>query len=466
MRILLVNPSTKIKPLDQAIKFPPQGLISIGSFLENHTVKIVDLKVEKFSEFIKVLPDFELVAVTAFTPSIKSALDICKIAKKQGKKTAIGGVHVTLDPSIIQNRYVDYVIRGEGELVLKELADGKHLSKIAGLSYKKDGKVLHNKLKSPIKNLDTLPFDKIDLIDLSKYHAFGRKLASINSSRGCPHNCHFCCTPIVCNRRWRAKSPERIIKEIKKIPKSVKIVYFSEDNFCNDMNRVSRLCDLIIKNKLTNFEYGCEVRLDNIFSHPPIVSKMAKANFKLTVVGIESASQKSLNTIQKNETLNQIKKSVSILKKNGFMIWGTFIIGNLYESKKDVLKTVKFSDSLGVDVAQFTVLTPFPGTPLFYEAKKNNLLLGRPWSKYTTVSPTMKTYKLNRRNIYLLLAYAYLYFYNPFFIFKRFISYSLDKKRRWIIRRYLSILPVALKLYFLLWIYSIRHVLSYTLKKK
>jgi anaerobic magnesium-protoporphyrin IX monomethyl ester cyclase len=91
---------------------------------------------------------------------------------------------------------------------------------------------------------------------------------------------------------------------------------------------------------------------------------MAAANFQLVVLGIESAHQSSLNEMKKGISVAQARHAVEILNRNGIMVWGTFIIGNLQESRREIWKTIDYACNLGIDIAQFTVLTPFPGTPL------------------------------------------------------------------------------------------------------
>lgn len=452
MKVVLINPNKRVIPMDYIMRFPPEPLVSLASMLDKrHKVEILDLKTKRFVNLKRKIKNFDLVAVTTFTPAIEEALKICKIAKKLGKKTVLGGVHATLNPILIENPHVDYIIKGEGEETFKELVDGKAPEKILGLSFKKDGKIICNGDRLLIKNIDKLPSHNLNLLDLKKYHAFGMRLYGINTSRGCPHNCSFCCTPKLWKGCWRAKSPERVIEDIKRIPKETRIIYFNDDNFCHDMDRVEKICDLIIKNGLNNFEYGIEARADSIVKNPNIVGKMAKANFRLAVIGIESASQQSLKEIGKGTTTSTMKECVNLLNENGIMVWGTFIIGNLNETKKEILETIKLANKLDIDFAQFTALTPFPGTELHSLMRKKGFLTSNRFSEYTTVYPVTKTNNMPTYKIKLLLGLAYWSFYNPYTLIKRNVSYKGPK--RWVGRRFLGTLPRFLPWYTLSFFY-------------
>ncbi len=447
MDVLLVNPAQKIPPMDFAMAFPPVPLIDLAGMIPDHHVEILDLKVENLSksELKKKISRFDIVALTVLTPSTANALKICKIAKHSDALTVLGGAQPTLYPDLVSNPYVDIVVRGEGEITFREIVDGKDLSKINGISYTSKKKVFHNPDRTPVEDLDSLPFPRRDLLKSDRYHVFGVSLDAMDTCRGCPFKCEFCCTPPMWGQKWRAKSPERVISEIGQVDKGKEVIFFNDDNFCHDMSRVERICDLIIEHGLNGHRYGFEARADSIVKHPEIVRKMGEANFQLVVLGIESAHQNTLNQMKKGVDVEQVSKSIRILNENGIMTWGTVIIGNFNETRLDVLETIRHACRLPIDVAQFTVLTPFPGTPLHENIKDTRLLSNAKWSAYDTINPVMHTPHLSRRQINNLLVTAYAMFYLSPCMAKRYVKWLTNPRKRWVAGMFNHILPVTLK---------------------
>ena len=447
MDVLLVNPAQKIPPMDFAMTFPPVPLIDLAGMIPDHHVEILDLKVDLLtqSELKKKVSRFDIVALSVLTPSTSSALKICKIAKQNDSLTILGGAQPTLLPDIVSNPYVDIVVRGEGEVTFREIVDGKDLSKIKGISYSSKKKVIHNPDRPLVKDIDLLPFPRRDLLKPDKYHVFGVSLDAMDTCRGCPFKCDFCCTPQMWGQKWRGKSPERVISEIDRIDKGKEIIFFNDDNFCHDMKRVEKICDLILEHGQDGHRYGFEARADSIVKHPEIVRKMKKANFQLVVLGIESAHQNTLNQMKKGETVEQVPKAIRILDENGIMTWGTVIIGNFNETKSDVMATIRHACNLPIDIAQFTVLTPFPGTPLHESVKDTRLLSKAKWSAYDTINPVMHTPHLSRREISNLLVTAYAMFYISPGLPKRYIKWILNPKKRWVAGMFNDILPFTVK---------------------
>jgi radical SAM superfamily enzyme YgiQ (UPF0313 family) len=142
-----------------------------------------------------------------------------------------------------------------------------------------------------------------------------------------------------------------------------------------------------------------------------LAEKMKKAGCWIIFLGIESGSQKILDTIGKRITLEQAKKAVEILKDAGIQVLGSFIIGFMQDTKETIKETIKFAKSLNLDYAEFSILTPYPGTPIFDYAKKNNMLLTEDWSKYTATEPIVKIEGISEKEVKALFQKAYITFY-------------------------------------------------------
>ncbi|MEJ2637317.1 MAG: cobalamin-dependent protein, partial [Calditrichia bacterium] len=193
MRVLLIDPPTKNYYSKMGMNLMPLGLAYLAATLDDsgHQVQVIDYQTESLEEKKINFRDFDLVGISSDTPRFNSAAKIGQAARAQGVPVVFGGYHTTfLDHEAFQRGAADFVVKGEGEYTLPELADklehGGDLSRIKGLSYKTNGSIRRNGPAELIRNLDELPLTRRDLFDLSHYmSAFrGRKMATIVTSRG------------------------------------------------------------------------------------------------------------------------------------------------------------------------------------------------------------------------------------------------------------------------------------------
>lgn len=422
----------------------PLGVAYMAAVLleEDHIVKVIDAPAEKIGveeikkRVKKFSPDF--VAISAVTPMIKSAME-CAIAVKKvsDAKIIFGGVHPSLVPSeILALKQVDFVVRGEGEMTMKELVEGKLISSINGLSYKKGKKITHNRERVLLEDLDKLPFPARDLFPLERYRQHlgeYKSFITMMTSRGCPFKCAYCInsTNAMFGKRYRAMSAERVVEEIKYIldiyqPKEID---FYDDNFTFNQKRVEKICDLIIKNKL-KFKWKCSSRSE--FVSEGLLKKMKKAGCYIIAYGAESGDEKILNRINRTQTLESVRKAFKLTKKAGIKTLAYFMIGLPGETKKTLEKTLQFAIELDPDYAQFAIITPFPGTKLYDIYKKKGHIVGKDWSKYIYTgdyaTPVIMTDDLKPEQLKKELRRVISGFYlRPKYIFKKFLElYSLN----------------------------------------
>ncbi|GAH46869.1 unnamed protein product [marine sediment metagenome] len=253
MKILYINPARLQSGLDSIITGSPLSLISIAAMVPEHDAKLFDFKVDKYREkrFRSELNRYDVVAITSMTPQIYSALEVAEMAKEQGCKTILGGYHPTLVPEFVaKHEYVDFTVRGEGENTFKEIIDyidgnknNVSIKEIDGISYlNKDGKLIHNNERQLECNLDNFPMPRRDLLKGKLYTYLGTTTQQVETSRGCPHNCKFCCIikmwrnsnqPIT----YRTKSISRIMREIYDVDWKNDFIFFCEDNFTINVKR-------------------------------------------------------------------------------------------------------------------------------------------------------------------------------------------------------------------------------------
>ncbi len=198
------------------------------------------------------------------------------------------------------------------------------------------------------------------------------------------------------------------MKELREIRKHNRTVYFIDDNFVANPQHIMKLCDAIIRERLNMF-FMSTARADMVVRHPGVFKKMAEAGFIMVFLGLESFSDKTLNTLNKQFQFKQIKSAIKILHNFGFFIQGNIILGaDFSDTETDLQSTIDIAKSLDIDIPTFTLLTPYPGTELMDRVIKENKLISQNWRDFNWVTPTMKYPHLTSDQLreYHLKAYA------------------------------------------------------------
>ena len=449
MKVLFISPPSKFAIKDTiGIPAIPLGLAYLSSVLEKegHKVKIIDAPTLNYDwknlreETRGFKPD--IVGITSTTSTIYDAYKVAELIKEYNSriKVVIGGPHVsfTSDDTLKECSSIDIVVRGEGEETMKEIVNSFNrerlpLEEIRGINFRDNGKIVQTENRPFIENLDELPFPAYSLLPIDKYKVGKKQFANIITSRGCPFSCIFCSSSQLCGKRWRARSPENVIKELEVLKDDYNIqeVEVVDDTFTLNNKRAEKICDLIIK-KGFNISWSASSRVNTITQE--LANKMKRAGCHILYFGIESGSQKILNIIQKGITLTQSEKAVQIAKKANINTLGSFIIGIPGETKQTIKKTIKFVKKLSPSLAQFTICTPYPGTKLFKIAKEKHLLLTKNWSKYTILDSVMKTPGIASKKLRRWLIKIYLSFY----LRPRFIIEQMKKRDLFIVKKALK----------------------------
>jgi len=401
MKVLLTEPPV---PVSQTPS-PPLGLGYLASHLENkgHEVKLIDPVVLKYKtkhltkEIKRFNPD--VLGLSAMTPHIYDALSIIEYAKINNPNclTVLGGPHPTLlaKDTLKESKYLDLIVRGEGEITLAELLDKKNREEwkdIKGISWQNNGKVYETENREMIKNLDELIYPAYHLLPMDKYKVKyfdadlfekrGQQYGTMFTSRGCPSDCAFCASCRIWGRTWRSRTPEKVVDELKLLVEKYnkRVIKFIDDTFTLNINRAKEICNLIKKEKL-DISLICITRVDTF--NKEIADALKKAGCFLVFFGIESGVQKTLDYLNKGFKLRQAEKAVNIAQEAGFQVISGFIIGVPGETKEDINTTIKFAKKLKLRSAKFFILTPYPGTKVYEMTDKENMILTKDWSEYT-----------------------------------------------------------------------------------
>ncbi|MGD1002812.1 MAG: radical SAM protein [Candidatus Brocadiia bacterium] len=346
---------------------PPLGLEYIAAVIEPfaQSLDLVDLRHESGHTEDFLRPETELVCFSINWDCDAAFMrnEICSVPPRI--LTVLGGRHASEDPerwlTLCPNAAV--VVRGDGEEIVEELCRGVPLEKITGISFRKDGRIVHNAARKlgPIRD-DIMPLRRrrrqpypVLLEGLN----FGVEVELISGSRGCPFNCAFCSfsrNPWGEKRPWSGRSPESVVEELAAI--AAPLVIFVDDLFTCDMDRVERICDLILERGIRR-KYVINARLE-IARRPDVLRKMERAGFIGLLVGIESAQDKTLHSMRKGFDTAKIREYCAVLKDYRMSLLGYFILGNIGETKQEMLQIGPFARELGLDAVIFSILQARP----------------------------------------------------------------------------------------------------------
>jgi radical SAM superfamily enzyme YgiQ (UPF0313 family) len=373
---------------------PRLGCVLLGTILNNlgynTKVYIEDLAIPD----LKQLEDADMICISAISSTATRAFQIADKFRKLGIPVALGGAHSTFLPEE-SLAYADYVVRGEGEETLVELVEnleaGRPLDTIKGLSFKNsNGETVHNPARELINNLNDAPIPNFSLVHKWAEKA---KVTPVATSRGCPFACKFCSVIPMFGRKYRFKSIERILEEIKAIAAQKDHVFFIDDNFAANKKRTKTLLMAMIDNNI-KIEWSAQVRTD-VARDPELLDLMGRAGCFAVYIGFESINPKTLSLYNKSQGLEDIENAIRAVKKRSINIHGMFVLGSDTDDIETIRNTAKFAKKLDIDSIQFMVLTPLPGTPVFEELKSSGRLIHTDWSKYdahhAVFEPTLMT---------------------------------------------------------------------------
>jgi anaerobic magnesium-protoporphyrin IX monomethyl ester cyclase len=435
---------------------PPLGILELAAYVESKApdveIEVLDCQasrldwngLEKYIE--SSTPDI-VASSSVATCNAYTTVQALATAKKVNPSilTIAGGQHftATADESLRAYPEVDAVIRGEGELTLAELVsaakNSKSLAEIKGISFQSNGRVFHNPDRSLIANLDELPLPAYHFVEnqMRKYHftmMTGPKTvyALVEGSRGCPHRCTFCSQWKHWQGTYRSKSPERMAAEFEFLCNDfgAEFLWLTDDNFPLSPF-AGRLCDEIFGRGIAeDITWFVQARCDDIVRHGDLLPKMRSAGNMWILTGAESGSEETLRKVKKDISPAQTGDAVRLMKKSGIFAQTTFIIGHRDDTHRTLSDLREFVNEIDPDLAIFMLLTPFPGTDVYEEARRNRWIEDSNWANYDMVHAIMPTETLNRMELQEELMNCYRAFYGSWGRRFRGIFSSNKLKRR------------------------------------
>ena len=372
------------------------GIASIASYLRerDYEVDILDATVQDISfegvaEYVSYLkPD--VVGATCIAPTYQSALKHLEAIKRKCPDviTMFGGSHATAlhRETVEKNPFVDYLVRQEGEITAHDLIstlwNGGDVSKVKGMTYRKNGETMVTEPRPFIKDLDSLPYPALDLLPLHEYyfelHGFASKkdlVLPFMVGRGCYGKCGFCAAV----QMWggpRLRSVDSVIKELCYMRDTYHMTkLFSYDDLISANKRwLKEFCQKYIENGLSHIGWSCDARADSLDDET--LRWLKKANCRFILFGLEFGTQRLLDMANKRLNLSKVKETIKLTRKHGIGALGSFIIGYPTETREEILTTARFARSLHLDCIYMSLAMPYPGTDMYKYCQEHDLFLG------------------------------------------------------------------------------------------
>ena len=333
-----------------------------------------------------VLPaahDYELLVMHTSTPSFHADVKVAEAFKSANPKLRIGlvGAHVAVSPedSLRASKAIDFVARNEFDYTIEEVALGRPLDQVDGLSFRVNGngQVVHNKERATLENMDRLPFVtevyRRDLVIEDYFIGYLlHPYVSLYTGRGCRSRCTFCLWPqTIGGHRYRTRSAENVAEEIRRGKEyfpQVKEFFFDDDTFTDDLPRAAAIAEKLGEIGVT---WSCNAKA--IVPYESL--KILRDNgLRLLLVGYETGSQQILNNIRKGTRIDAARRFTEDCHKLGITIHGTFIVGLPGETHETIQETIRFAREINPHTIQVSLAAPYPGTELYQQAMQNGWL--------------------------------------------------------------------------------------------
>jgi radical SAM superfamily enzyme YgiQ (UPF0313 family) len=395
MKVLLVNPPDDLNALLGGgsvfiSNLEPLGLLYIAAVCRErgHEVSVIDAYAERISaEQLKVRikqASPQVIGFSSFTSNGGFLYEFGKILKREmpGVFIVFGNIHASVyAEQYLKNNCCDAVMHGEGEYafarLLEILADGNKFTEVPALSYIERGNFITTSPPSVIEELWQLPFPARDLVPQHLYNIGaisnfrlhkerkGKVSKHMFTSRGCPNRCTFCV--VHDNRKQRFNSINKTVDEIELLLKEYNTgyIFFMDSLFIGNKKRVMEIC-AEIKNRKLKFKWGCEAHIH--FIDKELVTQMESAGCVDMNIGIESGVQRLLDNVAKRIQISKVESAIKTVKQyTNIKVAGLFILGLPGETPAESQRTIDFAKKLPLDMAQFSILTPYPGSYIFKE---------------------------------------------------------------------------------------------------
>jgi radical SAM superfamily enzyme YgiQ (UPF0313 family) len=352
---------------DRFMTMPLLGPLYLGTIAEQAGYDVTILNENLLGREItpEDLQDVDILCVSCMTATVKRGKTIAReyTASRQSlgrpSRTIIGGIHASMLPEDVKDDF-DQVFVGEAETKILDVLSGKIQEQII--------------YGERLQDLDHIPIPNFRL--LKNWEKM--KTWPIMTSRGCPFNCTFCSVTEMFGRGYRTRSVDRVIEELQTYQHHT--YFFVDDHFVVNHKRTRKLLELIHTNRL-KLNWACQVRTE-VSKDQELIAAMRAAGCTTVHIGLESINPQSLQELEKGQSVEDIKRAVTIFRKQRIKVHGMFMLGCDSDQQEIFKATSAFCRTSGLTSAQYLILTPLPGTVLYKQLEQEGRLLHKQWEFY------------------------------------------------------------------------------------
>lgn len=424
-KIIFIEPKSPNLHVFSQFPLPRLGVFILGAIVKEKgwDAEVIVEQSQKI-DFEKIR-NVDMVGISTITPTAPRAYAIADKIRSFGIPVIIGGPHVTFLPDEALE-HADYVIRGEAEEALVSFLDtwesGKNYSKVPNLSYQIDGKTIHNPVKPLKRSLDANPFPDFSLSQYVRKKIAGTTTIPFQTSRGCPFHCSFCSVTGMFGKAYRFRSTENVIEELHRYNHKKNSIFFYDDNFTANRKRAKELLQRMIEEKF-KFKWSTQVRVD-IAKDPELVALMKKAGCHTVYIGMESVNPKSLKSMKKQQTVEEMVQAMQMLRQQRIHVHGMFVYGFDDDDWHTVKETVRFAKKARFSSTQFMILTPLPGSEFYNQVTRENRIQFHDWALYDAHHAVFKPKRLSLFELQRAQIFSHSKFYSFIEVIRRAMSFA------------------------------------------
>ncbi len=382
-KIIFIEPKSPNLHIFSGYSLPRLGCILLGTIAEKNGWDVSVYIEEQHEIDWDDIASADIVGISTITSTAPRAYAIADQVRRMQIPVIMGGPHVTFLPEEAL-QHCDYLMRGEGEiafpLFLKALENEYGMEDVPNLAYHVDETIRYNDTAEACTALDTLPYPDFSLVKGKPLVIAGHTVIPVQTSRGCPYDCSFCSVTGMFGRRFRRRSTENVLGELRQYNQKDKFLFIYDDNFAANPKSTNELLDSMIEEQF-KFKWSAQVRAD-LARDTALVKKMKKAGCHTVFIGFETVNPESLKSIKKKESVDDLGNAAMTFRKAGINVHGMFILGLDDDNMDAVKETVKFAKRYRLSSAQFLILAPLPGTRCYQELAAQGRIAFTDWSLY------------------------------------------------------------------------------------
>ncbi|MBD3167705.1 radical SAM protein [bacterium] len=411
-RVLLIEPEAPGLHIFSAFPLPRLGTIMLATLARQQGWD-AEVVVEETEEVPwDEITTYDLIGISTITSTAPRAYAMADRVREFGIPVVMGGPHVSFLPYEALE-HSDYVMRGEGEIAwpmfLEAVEGHRAFHEVPSLTYQTSEGILETPDAAPILDLDTLPYPDFSLVRGDPMSVLGKRIIPMQASRGCPFDCSFCSVTGMFGRRYRHRSTEHILGELRQYNDKKNFLFFYDDNFAASPKKAKELMRAMAAEKF-RFEWSTQVRAD-LARDPEMIQLMKEAGCHTVFIGFESVNPETLQEVKKRHTVEDMRESANEFRRHGIHVHGMFVLGLDGDNMASVRSTVQFALKTHMSTAQFMILTPLPGTRVYNELKASDRISFSDYSLYDAHHVVFEPKNFTKEELQKAQVWAHRHFY-------------------------------------------------------